>query len=104
MGDIIKGYCNCGYQSDDLFLGVGMNGGTGKTVCYCTHCKKIQTEPSYNIPKLCQDCGKQIVPYTSGEDDVKFSEFEEDDNEIKKYHCPKCNKEELKFISTGIWD
>ena len=103
MGVIIIGLCNCGFKSDDLQLGVGMFGGIGKTVCYCNDCKQVQTEPSYNVPKLCQNCKKDLVPYCEDEDDLEVKGGNSE-SEGKNYHCPNCKQESLMFHWYGLWD
>ena len=103
MGDIVIGLCSCGFQSDDLYLGVGMMGGVDKTICYCTNCKKVQTEPSYNYPKICSDCEKDLISYVSDEDELELkNQFIKDD--VKGYYCPSCNQESLVFLKCGLWD
>ena len=103
MGDIVIGLCSCGFQSDDLYLGVGMMGGVDKTICYCSDCKKVQTEPSYNYPKICSDCEKDLVSYVSDEDELEIKS-EGSRSEVKNYHCPSCRQESLLFHKCGLWD
>ena len=104
MGDIVLGICNCGYQSDELFLGVGMEVDIGKTVCYCNDCKQIQTVPKYNVPKLCENCKKDLIPYNSISDEGVDFKGGNSNSEGKNYHCPNCKQESLMFHWDGLWD
>ena len=106
MGDIVIGICSCGFKSDDIYIGCGMLVYHSETVCYCNSCEKILTEPTYNIPKICPTCDKDIIPYVSVSDDndIEFKGGDGTNNEGKNYYCPKCKKESLKFHWGGIWD
>ena len=110
MGDIYKVVCICGYNSDKLHIGCGMNinswisffngekydideGNPIYKVCYCETCNIITTtnvvEHKFIKGKVncCEKCN----------DEVFFL------NETG-YFCPECKSKKIEFIEVGMWD
>tara|TARA_B100001250_G_scaffold407609_1_gene428654 strand:+ start:92 stop:418 length:327 start_codon:yes stop_codon:yes gene_type:complete len=108
MGDLVVGLCKCGFKTDDIYLGVGMMGGSGDAICYCDDCESIQSLPTYNSPKLCGKCNKILNTYIKAIDEYEEKEIDlidgDDGSKGTYYHCPKCKKKSLLFQWTGIWD
>ena len=116
MGDILQAICECGFKSNNLYLGGGFldMGELCNAPYYCDNCETIGT---VNINKIikCEKCSKSVQYYGEiGKDDFEIPEdviFDWSVNHTtryflkdKFYYCPKCKKINLKFIPIGNWD
>ena len=129
MGDMLQAVCECGYQSNILFVGGGMIdlGEICKVPYYCENCKYIgatnilmknpENPDEIIIRKTikCSKCRRKVQHYgevikkTFEYADYVFFQWElEDENSYivndKYYYCPKCKKIKLKFYPCGNWD
>ena len=103
MGSILKASCPCGYDSSNMYIGVGrVFPSLHNIIFYCDDCSLVQTEKNDSEKFVCLDCMNEITPYTKDDEKVEFG-IEPSDN-LKKYHCPKCKNESLSFRSIGLWD
>ena len=117
MGVILQGQCECGFETENLFIGGGMLDFTSK--CYipavCLNCN-IFLVKNYNKKfSKCPKCRKKVVFYNDPQLQNKPKHgsplFEwnisEDDPFIlldTEYYCPKCKKKQMRFIDMGCWD
>ncbi len=131
MGDILRGECECGFQSKDLYIGGGMyrrwyseiptvcrrcggleminrylrKGGDIKirrTGLKCRKCKKNKT--ILNAPTLHSPSG---IAKQFGEDypwELEYLRSKRDDIPEIRYFCPKCKCVKMRLIWRGVWD
>jgi len=132
MGEVFQAICECGFKSDELYLGGGMAdmGKLCNVPYYCDNCEfvgkaNIKNEFTYDIIVdeikkgiKCEKCGEK-VQYYGGicEDDMEDDIEDQEDFifdwtiflkryfiEDKLYHCPKCKKVNIRFYSIACWD
>jgi phage FluMu protein Com len=122
MGGMVIAKCSCGYSSEELYLGGGMiNFDSNCSIpFYCDNCDvvyaaNILSEYGLKNEHKCPKCNR--VAYYYGEIKDNHIDFSEksvfdwlvNDNSTyflsdSIYHCPKCKKENMKFLSLGCWD
>ncbi len=115
MGSIIKASCECGFESEDLFIGVGfldVNHDRYLAPAVCLNCHKIFVKSYKKKYSRCSSCRKKVVFYnapnlqaesnsSSQSNSKKEDEFSLPDT---TYLCPKCGKMTMKFYDAGNWD
>ena len=117
MGTGVKGYCNCGYKTKEMYLGGGMM--NFQTNCtfphYCQDCD-ILFEANIYEDVVCTGCqSKNVIAY----DDARACRFMENsvfdwDTKYKigrniklsslNNLCPKCRNFDLNFTMTCMYD
>jgi len=119
MGSSINGTCECGYVTEELYVGSGrMN---YETVCmfphYCQNCQTLSNENIYDENLICSKCkSSNIIPY----DDKRACSFMEHkvlsfdtkdkigrDVKLSAINnlCPKCKNYKLRFLTGAVmWD
>ncbi len=117
MGQMIRAKCNCGFQTDVMYLGGGMMNHTVSCIFpnYCKDCKSLFEANMYDKKIICNKCGStNTVPYNNSQvvkslDDTVFDWSPVQMNEELKLSknnslCPQCNEFALEFIFVGMWD
>jgi ribosomal protein L37AE/L43A len=109
MGDVVNAICQCGFEENDCFIGVGMDYPTSlwnPEPAICFHCFRLQIA-NYNSKRpRCSKCKKRLTFYR---DDLSLSIQMnnvplETESYASKYLCPKCGEKHLEFVYHGIWD
>ena len=114
MGEILQSTCSCGYNSENLFVGVGMNFPETKAVyvlTLCENCESILAVNKNEKQNLCPHCKNEVIlfddpitvanssyqkpPGIKGKSNQKLEE---------RYICPKCKQRNMKFVEIGLWD
>tara|TARA_B110000438_G_C15209601_1_gene392345 strand:+ start:130 stop:462 length:333 start_codon:yes stop_codon:yes gene_type:complete len=110
MGEVVKLHCDCGYKTDELYIGCGMNingwifmetdeeydfdeGNPFYKICYCETCNLITTTNviEHKLIKDKVNCCKKC-------NNTVFFLNETD------YFCPECKSKKIEFIEVGMWD
>ncbi len=89
--------CPCGYESDMLFVGCGMEVYAGIVPALCRHCRKYVTvDPSK--PRLrCSTCGRKPEV-------VDAFLADKDPDALQTFECPACGNATAHFENSGCWD
>ena len=97
MGEIIRSVCKCGYDTKELFVGIGMCGfGDYYVLGHCKKCKNIQEIDGIDPPPhICKKC-KELVSVIDIPNNISYEEL--------SIPCPKCAEYSLNFEETGTWD
>lgn len=123
MGLEIIAKCKCGFQEDELSVGVGWYNCGEIAICYkCKVLKSIRIEifESYNLHrtfkkdelKLCESCMTEYSTFDekflinhSFDYDLIFEDDKLDDKEFEEYFfvCPNCKEKKLYFEIAAIW-
>ena len=118
MGSIVIGNCECGYKTEELFLGGGMM--NYLEVCkfphYCQECHTFFIGNIYDKNLVCENCqSENIIAYddkracTFMENEV-FNDYAKDtigrDLKLSATNnlCPQCKNYSLNFKPIGNWD
>lgn len=100
-GAIMEYECvECGYVTDDLFIGGGKTPGAYYVLAYCPDCEEFCAALASEIEDdeaMCRACG-ETVEACDGEEWVRF----DDDKWV--YKCPKCGEFAIEEQRTGLWD
>ena len=115
MGRIIQASCECGYESEHLFIGSGfldMNHDRYLAPAVCFNCHKISEKNYLAKYPRCPSCRKKIIFYNDpilGADSNDSSEYDEkNEGEFtlpdNSYLCPKCGQMKMRFFNAGNWD
>ncbi len=101
MDLIFRGECKCGYDTDDIYDEGGFFDGR-RTPAVCKPCKKFFLFNYLEEQNKCSYCGKEVEFYMlehilDAQDSDAPEEMPEFDM-TKKYFCPGCGKNSLKFI------
>jgi len=121
MGGIVQARCDCGFESENLFLGGGML--NFETYCgvpvLCKTCGSLQV---VNLLDPCCCCGTchgpvefyhKVVPRTAPElretlTNRLFSwRLGGGDTLVlpdSGHLCPRCHEQHMRFVDTGRWD
>lgn len=117
MGTIIKASCECGYETNNMYLGGGMTNHTTVSMFpnYCKDCKSLFQANMFDENIVCQQCRSiDTVPYNNPSlvKDLSITSFDWNSGtknsplklSRENSFCPNCEKYSLKFVSTGMWD
>ena len=121
MGTVFIAECECGFKSEDLYLGEGMNSRHDCRVpAICLNCSSLMVINYYDKNFRCPECMDKgrVVLYNDlqvqAQDELKikrptvFSWNTDDDKGFRlydiHYQCPRCGKMKMKFINAGFWD
>ena len=123
MGSMLISQCQCGYESETLFIGGGMISMNEEYYVpfYCDDCEIVierNVMNDFGLKKYnkCPKCRKKVQYYGSiseEKSDVEFYhntpdgrfDFDRRYNfDDDKNHCPKCKKDNLTFNLVGCWD
>ena len=130
MGEVVKLHCDCGYKTDELYIGCGFNSYdhdldemvSCKRLCYCKKCNIItdtetvernktkliellKSKENRNIKFIFSHILNLIIP-----DNIPNScshcckkeiELIEGGNEL---FCPKCKSTDINIDEIGVWD
>lgn len=115
MGMMLMPICNCPAEFSNITVGEGFS--DINTSCYipfiCYECKAIFSKKGVYKMKKCPKCKRKTSPLgmiSASEIELPtFFELEIDDESVyyledKKYMCPNCNKDNLRFEVIGLWD
>jgi ribosomal protein L37AE/L43A len=124
MGVILQGQCECGFETENLFIGGGMRDMlnmlkmrniTRYLPAVCLNCN-IFLVKNYNKKfSKCPKCRKKVFFYgdpqleneLQGGGPLPEWNMPEDYNFIlsgTEYYCPQCREIKMKFIDVGCWD
>ena len=126
MGTILLSKCNCGFESESLFIGGGMIPMNKEYYLphYCDDCeyvfdRNILKKSGSELKKYnkCSKCLKKVTSYGSIKktdldsdviliDDIDFR-FDLDKRiklNDKGHYCPRCKSDTLEFEHMGQWD
>ena len=114
MGAIVDAECECGYQAPGLQLGCGFEGPALRFPCLCARCRKVVVVDLL-VSAACPKCGTQTVPVDDAQPPVDagaelFSSSQADQAGRRhtlyygRYSCPKCGRQQLRFMEVGLWD
>jgi len=93
MGEVVKGKCNCGFESESFAVGVGRMSKFSKEIAICHICNIMRNAESGNdVDWLCKNCSQQMYP-------LHFL-----CNPDKNYYCLNCKCVEMKFQTVMMWD
>lgn len=114
MGVVLRGSCNCGFDSGELYVGGGMfrEGCMAPAVCLDCHALLLL---DYEQKKTnCPSCGGKVEFYNSrtlrkeGNGKIVFSWSTLSDKEFRlpssNLLCPNCMQFEMQFEDVGDWD
>jgi len=115
MGFMVSGRCTCGYAANNLAVGVGMQDkpGTWLSPCLCRTCLQTVSVNVLAKTPACPTCrSKDIYSYVSYVDpDCGTEEGEQYPSCAaseplfdKRFECPACGKNSLRFEFSGMWD
>jgi ribosomal protein L37AE/L43A len=114
MGSIIKASCECGFESEDLFIGVGfldVNHDRYLAPAVCLNCHKIFVKNYKKKYPRCSSCRKKVVfyndPKLQAESKNPMQSDERDEGfslPDTTYLCPQCEKKTMRFVDIGCWD
>ena len=121
MGSILKAECQCGFESEEILAGGGMDFHRScRAPALCPVCKIFLVKNYMKKFSKCPTCRRKIVFYDdpiiqadSKTEDYVFEWNLPFDNGTGKdvfklpdtqYLCPKCGKMNMKFIDYGCWD
>ena len=117
MGDILRGICKCGFDTDTFFAGGGFH--DSETNCsapaVCRNCKEFLVKNYLKKYSKCPVCRKKVTFYNSPSLQIESSQtgsnncnivFSWDDFCLPGtlYWCPKCEEMRMKFIFAGRFD
>jgi len=122
MGSMLKGSCECGFESEIISAGGGMS--NFQEYCgapaICLNCKEFLVLNYMNNCSKCPSCGYEITFYNDPSTQIPLKESYNDLEDIFKWHvskekgdfwllktsylCPKCGKMTLTFELVGLWD
>ena len=118
MGLIVEGSCPCGYHSDSLFLGSGMDRAEGalRVPASCADCCSVVAVDLNAASRRCPGCGGDgLKGYgslrthrgglrrlaQSPPDIIAIGRWSLPDRD---YSCPRCGERSLRFVMAGAWD
>ncbi len=119
MGSIIKAFCECGFESDDLYTGFGFRDvkmDRYLAPAICLDCNKILVKNYKKKYSKCPSCRKKVIFYNDSRlqaESANSSQVHElslfdDDKEFNlqknTYLCPKCKKKTMRFLDVDCWD
>lgn len=116
MGAILKGKCECGYKTHELFLGGGML--SFKTDCgfpyICSSCNSLFVGNYLNEEQPCPECRSQdtviyndeSLCHSTGKDVFNWNIDHTKSLRLTKgnYFCTNCGEFKLTFEKIGLWD
>jgi len=124
MGTLLKATCECGFESDYIYLGYGMLGFGSycNAPAVCLNCNLFLEKDYYKKYSKCPTCRKKVVFYN--DPSVQKEKSKKAGNEEKSYdfnwgtpneekyfylpdtyfYCPACHKMTMKFSFAGCWD
>ena len=111
MGSIVKAICECGFETEEMYLGGGMSNHTTMNIFphYCKDCKSLFQANMYDDTIVCINCkSSNTVLYDNAYvvknlDEVSFN-WGTLKLSKKNSLCPQCDNFSLEFISVGMWD
>jgi predicted RNA-binding Zn-ribbon protein involved in translation (DUF1610 family) len=115
MGSIIKASCECGFESEDLFIGFGfadVSMDRYLAPAICLNCHKILIKNYKKKYTKCPSCRKKVVFYNNTKLRAGLNNSSQSDNEkdeefdltFTTYLCPRCGKMTMRFFDVGCWD
>ena len=114
MGEILQFFCSCGYKSENLFIGVGMNFPVNKAVyslALCENCETIIVVNKHKNQIQCPECHNEVNLFQEQVEISNFPEYEQSkiiqENKNRPegiYYCPKCKQKNMRFVEIGMWD
>mgnify|MGYP001378113572 CR=1 FL=1 len=129
MGSMLTGRCPCGFETDMLFVGVGMRDmfvDRNTVIYFCDACQIVDTrdlnrntidswskgEEDLGMKKYikCRKCRKRVQYYgeiREDKDDLESWTLSYEQQVIlpsNPHHCPGCKEDRLTFYQTGLWD
>ncbi len=100
-GAIMEYECaECGYKTENLFIGGGKTPGAYYALAYCPDCEEFYAASASEIEDdeaACRACGAALEA-CDGEEWVRF----EDEEWVHK--CPKCGEFAVEEQRVGLWD
>ena len=122
MGNIFRGLCQCGFDTNEIFVGGGFVNfmDTCNAPAICPHCNEflIRNYMKKNAAR-CPGCHSIVTFYddpslqrpSTGTDEYDYLfiwRIADKDEFFKlpdtKYLCPKCRNMTLRFEDKGCWD
>ena len=119
MGGILRAKCDCGFESENIFAGGGMENHASIDMepALCIDCHLFLVKNHYKKYARCPKCNKKVIFYddprlrirsdnTKKEDSHTFREWQWGGFKLpnSKYLCPKCGRMHLTFYVEGCWD
>ena len=122
MGDVIRAMCKCGFKSEDIYAGGGMEDFQTNctTPALCTHCSRFLIKNYLKKYSKCPVCRKKVVFYNDPSLQSRRGRTSEGNGDVfswdtrgekglfrlpdNHYLCPRCGKMTLRFICIGLWD
>ena len=107
MGTVLQAACECGYESEPVYVGYSMESSVPNAAGFCENCEKVVT--IFNDDYVCRDCGGEIVAYEppgneKDEDDLPFIDSSDWLLDKPEWYCPVCKNHTLQFLFSGLWD
>ena len=100
MGVMYAADCPCGYESGDLFVGLGMTGyDAARELARCDHCHNMVTVRALSKRKRCPKCSRK-VQIIHVDEDIATAE----DLGFRTLECPLCRNDTMKLYEVGLWD
>lgn len=100
-GAIMEYECaECGYKTENLFIGGGKTPGAYYALAYCPECEEFYAASELEEKEVkaeCDVCGEALEPC----DDEEWVRF---DDEKWVYKCPKCSEFAVEERRVGLWD
>lgn len=108
MGAIVQANCPCGFITDSLFVGSGMNYIEDKwnpEPAICLYCFRFHAT-NYNSKRpRCPGCRKRLTFYIDDSKTWQATQGEQIfDIYRSKCRCPDCDQLEMTFEVVGVWD
>jgi ribosomal protein L37AE/L43A len=112
MGSLIRATCTCGFESEQIMQGFGFMYFETEAFyepAYCDHCGTIVEMDGRDQVPVCEKCNNKMTYYKNEVDAPAVNELTGMPNteylsEREFWHCPRCKKQNLKFIHEGMWD
>lgn len=107
MGTVIQAICECGYESEPLYVGYSIESSVPNTAGFCEHCEKVVTV--FDDDYRCSDCGGVVVAYEPSPLEADDPDFPINDSaewllDKPEWYCPVCKNHSLQFVYGGLWD
>lgn len=133
MGQVLGAVCECGYKSEAV-LGAGRSNfrEVCKFPHYCTSCNEVISVDIFKEERICPKCqSRDVQSYEARTSRLKYKILEKfSDETLKKFgfhrrddeqhswygksknhtilkgnqYCPNCQKKELKFFTSMMFD
>ena len=110
MGYLLKAICSCGYESKEIMQGIGFDyarKGIYYEPAWCDNCGIVEARDGREEHPECKTC-HAVMHFYQEEDEAPVTYdilgLRETDYDKRKWHCPRCQQQELSFVKIGLWD